>query len=918
VGRRGRTVLFVDPGIGTMGCGDATSSMKSVLHKTMASLETALKYNPTSLELQASLAEVYVRLGRFDERTMELCTLVLDKQIDNVLLQQAQAIGMVIDQSRQIEQRLGKGEAPPPGDALHGSLLMLEEFLHQSPECVDAWVAWTRLLILSCQFDRAQIGFEKLRSLDVRGLDELYQHSLRYMSEHAEITAVQARQLADVYEKLGLLGAAARLFEKLYDHENPAAGPTLLSLYLKRYSLNQAAEIPEDVRTRLFVLLLDYADHDTMDQWLRKAMILGWEINSYTNDYARILIEQGDLEEAFVTLQRLALNEDVKVMLNEIAAAFEQRDEVDRAVAVLRYINDNELVAPEQLHARETELVRDAQLSMAELQMKSGRYGEALEKFISALLCSPQIDLNLLMQIDELLEIPGVGDVESLLRLGLFFRQRGDHPKALFYLNLALERSPENRTVLGELEALFREILSRNPDLPQLRLELGRLYLRTQRRDDAVLELALAAAGPNQAQEANRLLATIFVTDHQWNEALDKFRSVVVNENDFEMLWDIHAAFAERNQWREALMAIDLIARVNPRWREAAEKVRFYEERIGKLQPEVVSDPKMRELIGDLAIGRYQYIDKLGSGGMGVVYKVFDIRNRRVAAMKILRDSLAGSSKALDRFFREARIAATLNHRNIVNIFDYNISNVTGQSYIVMEYVDGPSLRELIDRQFQSQLVVSLDYVAEILHYSVQLCDALNASHVKGIVHRDIKPDNIMINTQGEVKITDFGIVHIEEATFTPTGAMLGTPRYMAPEQVTGGRIDGRSDIYSVGILLYEVLVGSPPFLSGDISYQQVHNAPVPPREINPTIPQSCGEIILKCLAKKPEERFQDAMALRHSLAAALDALGGCAKYQNVNVTEYFEPDSPAPDLDPELDHPAAVSVHDLDGELDL
>ncbi len=890
-----------------MPSGDLIPPLKSVLHKTMASLETALRYNPDSIELQASLAEVYVRLGRFDERTMELCARVLAHQIDNVLLQQAQAIGMLIDQARQIEQRLGRDESPPDNEALSASLSMLDEFLSQTHECVDAWIAWTRLLILAGQFERARIGLEKLRALDVRGLDELFQHSLRYMAEKTELAPQQAIALSQIYEMLGLLSGAVRLFEKIYDTEKTAAGPHLLELYLKRYSINQAAEIPEEVRARLFMLLLDHSDRATMDAWLRKAMILGWEINAYTYDYARILIQQDELDEAFQTLQRLAINETVKQMLNDIAAGYEQRDEVEKAAAVLRYMNDNELIAPEQLHARETELVREAQLSIAELQMRGGRYREALEKFISALICGPQPDLNILQQIDELLDIPGVGDVEPLLRLGLFFRERGDHPKALFYLNLAQQCEPANETVLNELESLFLEILKRNPDLPQLRLELGKLYLNTNRRAQALPELTLAAGSPNQAQEASRFLAALYCAEGQWTEALDKYRTLVISEEDFESIWNIHNYFAERNDWREALMAIDLIARVKPRWRDAAEKARLYEERIGKLQPEVISDPKMRELIGDLAIGRYQYLDKLGSGGMGVVYKVFDIRNQRTAAMKILRDSLAGSSKALDRFFREARIAATLNHRNIVNIFDYNISNVSGQSYIVMEYVDGASLREIIDRQFQSQLAVTPEYVTEILHYSVQLCDALTASHSKGIIHRDIKPDNIMTNSKGEVKITDFGIVHIEEATFTPTGAMLGTPRYMAPEQVTGGRIDGRSDLYSVGILLYEVLVGSPPFMSGDVSYQQVHNMPVPPREINPTIPEKCAEILMKCLEKRPEDRYPDALALREEISAVLTQMGGCSKFKNVHATEYAE-----------SDHPAKPHVTALDEDLDL
>ncbi len=467
------------------------------------------------------------------------------------------------------------------------------------------------------------------------------------------------------------------------------------------------------------------------------------------------------------------------------------------------------------------------------------------------------------------------------------------------YLHRAIEIAPGNAEIRQELEALFVEILAHNPDLPNLRLELGELYLRADRYDDAIEQLRLAASSPAVAEQANRLLAEALFKADRPLDALDRYRAQPAREEDFENIYKLHEQLVARQSQRDAVLALDLIARVNPQWRDVGEKMRLLEMSIGK-GPDV--DPKMRELIGDMAVGRYQYLERIGSGGMGVVYKVFDQRNQQTVAMKILRDSLSGSSKALDRFFREARIAATLSHHNIVNIYDYNISNTSGQSFIVMEYVDGPALRDIIDRQFRDGIDINLEYVSEVFFYAVQLCDALAASHGKGIIHRDIKPDNIMVNSVGEVKITDFGIVHIEEATLTPTGAMLGTPRYMSPEQVTGGKIDGRSDLYSVGIVLYEALVGSPPFLSGDISYQQVHKTPVAPRDINIKIPQSANEIIMKCLAKRPEDRFASANVLRVECDRQLQDLGGCKKFNR--CTEYIEPlqlDQALDDLDLDL-----------------
>jgi len=192
-----------------------------------------------------------------------------------------------------------------------------------------------------------------------------------------------------------------------------------------------------------------------------------------------------------------------------------------------------------------------------------------------------------------------------------------------------------------------------------------------------------------------------------------------------------------------------------------------------------------------------------------------------------------------------------------------------------MEYVDGMSLRELFEEYFAQGAPPLEVRLAEALYYVAQVCDALNCTHSKGIIHRDIKPDNILIGSNRIAKITDFGIVHVEEATFTPTGALIGTPRYMSPEQVMGIRIDGRADLYSAGIILYEWLVGAPPFVTGDIAYQQVNIPPVPPIEQNPDIPVEVNSIIVKCLEKNPADRYQSAVDLRQALETAYRRLVG-------------------------------------------
>jgi len=288
---------------------------------------------------------------------------------------------------------------------------------------------------------------------------------------------------------------------------------------------------------------------------------------------------------------------------------------------------------------------------------------------------------------------------------------------------------------------------------------------------------------------------------------------------------------------------------------------------------------------------------------------VYDLRLERPVAMKILREGLANSNKAVERFFREARIAATLNHANIVNIYDYNINNQTHKSYISMEYVDGPSLRDLFEDRLVEDEPLTPARIAEAVYYSAQICDALQVTHSKGIIHRDIKPDNILISKDGQAKLTDFGIVHVEEATFTPTGAVIGTPRYMSPEQVQGHRLDGRADLYSVGIILYEWLTGAPPFVSGDIAYQQVNVRPVSPIDHNPIIPRDLNDIIMKCLEKSPADRYQSAADLKAALQGVLRRMEPfdpvaqkAAPAKSLSPTDDPDLDEPAPHLDSDLD----------------
>ena len=273
--------------------------------------------------------------------------------------------------------------------------------------------------------------------------------------------------------------------------------------------------------------------------------------------------------------------------------------------------------------------------------------------------------------------------------------------------------------------------------------------------------------------------------------------------------------------------------------------------------------------------GRYEIRDLIGRGGMAEVHLGYDKRLSRIIAIKLLRSDIAGDPTFQARFRREAQSAAALNHPTIVAVYDSGEEEITTPNgstrsvpYLVMEYVEGHTVRELLG---DGEAVP----IPEAVEITTGVLDALEYSHRAGIVHRDIKPGNIMLTSTGAVKVMDFGIARAMEdssATVTQTHAVVGTAQYLSPEQARGEIVDARSDLYSTGCLLYELLTGQPPF-TGDsavaIAYQHVREIPKPPSSLAADVPESLDRVVLKALAKTRDDRYQDAAHMRTELLAA-------------------------------------------------
>jgi protein kinase-like protein len=263
---------------------------------------------------------------------------------------------------------------------------------------------------------------------------------------------------------------------------------------------------------------------------------------------------------------------------------------------------------------------------------------------------------------------------------------------------------------------------------------------------------------------------------------------------------------------------------------------------------------------------RYEILGEAGHGSMGNVYKARDRETGETVALKLLKPEIASDQAMMDRFKNELLFARKITHKNVCRVHEFN--RAAGIAYTSMEFVEGESLRSVLNRFGGLPQRKATDL-------ALQICSGLKEAHTQGIVHRDLKPENVMIDAQGNVKIMDFGIARSMEAGTRLTGSMVGTPAYMAPEQVAGKPVDYRTDIYSLGLMLYEMFTGAPAFTADNsiaVALKQMREEPPPPHEIEPNIPVATERVILKCLEKDPAKRFQSIAELESSLRSGAPA----------------------------------------------
>jgi serine/threonine protein kinase len=275
------------------------------------------------------------------------------------------------------------------------------------------------------------------------------------------------------------------------------------------------------------------------------------------------------------------------------------------------------------------------------------------------------------------------------------------------------------------------------------------------------------------------------------------------------------------------------------------------------------SDPNLSSGALTALARRYDVLAEAGHGNMGNVYKARDRETGETVALKLIKPEFASEPGMIERFKNELLFARKITHKNVCRVYDFH--RVGGVAYTSMEFVEGESLRSVLNRFGSLPLRKGIDL-------TFQICSGLKEAHAQGIVHRDLKPENVMVDSQGNVKIMDFGIARSMEAVTRLTGAMVGTPAYMAPEQAEGKPVDCRTDIYSLGLILYEIFTGKQAF-SGDnpvtVALKQMRESPVSPHEIEPAIPVSIERATLRCLEKDPAKRYQSVSELENDLISS-------------------------------------------------
>jgi tetratricopeptide (TPR) repeat protein len=652
------------------------------------------------------------------------------------------------------------------------------------------------------------------------------------------------KNAAESYEHLGNLKAAAELYEKSGDFEKAGELYQRVGLFKKSAEMfrnagnwEKACIIMETMVNNAFAQGTDAPENNAF-------------LRSIIKDSIECFRKVGKNDRAAEILERSGL-------FKEAALLFSESKNYKKAADL--FSKTGEFLDSAQCYEK-AGLFQDANRMRAKYHESRG---EVLE---SAKIYETMGDLNAAAMIYE-----KTGNVQKAAEL---FFKAGQFLKAGEYYEKAqnILLAAEAYEKAGELKRagdLYHKCGNRQKEIELLERSQQYLKLAMRYREQGLNEQVISTlqkipqSSPDYI-EAVKLLAETFKEKGELTLAISKYREALsgkkVTENNIDSFYELASLYEKTNEISEAIRIYEDILKVQYHYRDVVQRVHSLKE---KEQVDGVRPPeKMEQLYAETKYTvkekmpskkKYEILEELGRGAMGIVYKARDTILQRVVALKVMPKVNIDNKEISEKFLLEARTAAKLNHPNIVTVYD--AGDEEGDLFIAMEYIEGLNIKQLLLQKKPMP-------VQGVLFISAQICKGLGYAHENKVIHRDIKPTNIMWTPKKLVKILDFGLAKVIQEMASTVTIVGGTPHYMSPEQTLGEMVDYRTDIYSLGVTMFEMATGKLPFSKGDIGYHHIHTPPPNPKEFNKNIPDELAGIIMKCMAKKPADRYQSAFEI--------------------------------------------------------
>ena len=391
------------------------------------------------------------------------------------------------------------------------------------------------------------------------------------------------------------------------------------------------------------------------------------------------------------------------------------------------------------------------------------------------------------------------------------------------------------------------------------------LFKQEDKIDQSIAYLQKVDSRSGDYYQASLLLGQILIERGMIDAARERYQKIISQEpialHNIEFYYQLALICEKRKEFEEAQSLYEKILAEDYNYKDVKGRGDLLKKALAEVKKTLESTRMEKQaepspLPPESEAARYKILKKIGQGGMGVVYQAEDMVLKRIVAYKILPPSIKENEAVLQNFLQEARIAAALNHPNIVTLYDTGKND--DEIFITMEFIDGMTLKDYLEKGSPS--------LAQLVEIMKEICQGVGYAHSKNVIHRDLKPANVMLTQDHKVKIMDFGLAKVVSDSITDKTTVKGTPLYMAPEQILGEKVDHQSDIYSLGCAFYRMVAGRPPFTQGDVYYHHLHTPPAPPRTLNAKLSPELEKIIMKCIEKGKADRYKKVAEITYAL----------------------------------------------------